>query len=74
MDFISATLETTLDEVYRQLLDCNFELEDRAWAMFLVALMNGMESEGGGNRPTDVVLLLAFGESDTANRCNGDLE
>ena len=36
--------------------------------MFLVALLNALGREGRGNRPTEVVLMLAFGDSGTAER------
>ena len=68
MDFISASLGTTLDEIYQRLLGCNFSLEDPELAMFTVALLNAMGSEGRGDPPTEVVLLLAYGKSGTAER------
>ena len=36
--------------------------------MFVVALLTALGREGRGNRPTEVVLMLAFGESGTAKR------
>ena len=36
--------------------------------MFVVALLNALGREGRGNRPTEVVLIMAFGESGTADR------
>ena len=36
--------------------------------MFVVALLNALGREGRGNRPTELVLMLAFGESGTAER------
>ena len=68
MDFISASLGTTLDEIYQRLVDCNFALEDPELAMFNVALLNAMGGEGRGDRPTERVLMLAYGESGTAER------
>ena len=73
MDFISASLGTTLDEIYQRLIDCDFGLEVPELAMFTVALLNAMAREGRGNRPTDVVLMLAFGESGTAQRSRNRL-
>ena len=66
MDFISASLGTTLDEIYQRLVDCNSALEDPELAMFTVALLNAMGREGRGDRPMEVVLMLAYGESGTA--------
>ena len=68
MDFISASLGTTLDEIYQRLVGCNFSLEDSELAMFTVALLNAMGREGRGDRPTEVVFLLAYGKSGTAER------
>ena len=68
MDFISASLRTTLDEVYQRLIDCNFGLEEPELAMFTVALLNAMRREGRGDDPTEVVLMLVFGESGTVER------
>ena len=68
MDFISASLRTTLDKIYQRLVDCNFSLEDPELAMFTVALLNAMGREGHGDRPTEMVLMLAYGESGTAER------
>ena len=36
--------------------------------MLMVALLNALGREGRGDRPTEVVLMLAFGESGTAER------
>ena len=68
MEFLSASLGATLDEIYQRLIDCDFTREDAGLAMFVVALLNALGREGRGNRPTEVVLMLAFGESGTAER------
>ena len=68
MEFLSASLGATLDEIYQRLIDCDFTREDPGMAMFVVALLNALGREGRGNRPTEVVLMLAFGESGTAER------
>ena len=68
MEFLSASLGATLDEIYQRLIDCDFTREDPGLAMFVVALLNALGREGRGNRPTEVVLMLAFGESATAER------
>ena len=36
--------------------------------MFVVALLNALGREGRGNRTTEIVLMLAFGESGSAER------
>ena len=68
MEFLSASLGATLYEIYQRLIDCDFTREDPGLAMFVVALLNALGREGRGNRPTEVVLMLAFGESGTAER------
>ena len=68
MEFLSASLGATLDEIYQRLIDFDFTREDPGLAMFVVALLNALGREGRGNRPTEVVLMLAFGESGTAER------
>ena len=68
MKFVSASLGATLDEIYPRLIDCNFAQADPGLAMFVVALLNALGREGRGNRPTEVVLMLGFGESRTAER------
>ena len=68
LDFLSASQGATLDEIYQRLIDCDFTREDPGLAMFVVALLNALGREGRGNRPTEVVLMLAFGESGTAER------
>ena len=69
MEFLSASLGATLDEIYQRLIDCDFTREDPGLAMFVVALLNALGREGWDeNRLTEVVLMLAFGESGTAER------
>ena len=68
MEFLSASLGATLDEIYQRLIDCDFTREDPGLAMFVVALLNALGREGRGNCPTEVVLMLVFGESGTAER------
>ena len=68
MEFLSASLGATLDEIYQRLIDCDFTREDPRLRMFVVALLNALGREGRGNRPTEVVLMLAFGDSGTAER------
>ena len=68
MEFLSASLGATLDEIYQRLIDCDFTREDPGLAMFVVALLNALGRESRGNRPTEIVLMLAFGESGTAER------
>ena len=50
------------------LIDYIFGLEEPEVAMFTVALLNALGRETRGERPTEVVLMLAFGSSGTAER------
>ena len=68
MEFLSASLGATLDKIYQRVIDCDFTREDPGLAMFVVALLNALGREGRGNHPTEVVLMLGFGESGTAER------
>ena len=40
MEFVSASLGATLDEIYQRLIDCDFAQEDPGLAMCVVALLN----------------------------------
>ena len=42
MEFLSASLGATLDEIYQRLIDCDFTREDPGLAMFVVALLNAL--------------------------------
>ena len=68
LDFSSANLGTALDEVCQRLIDCNFGLEEPELAMFTVALLNALGREAPWEGSTEVVLILAFGASGTAER------
>ena len=68
MEFLSASLGATLDEIYQRLIDCDFAQEDPGLAMIVIRLLIALGRGGRGNCPTEVVLKLAFGESGTAER------
>ena len=68
MNSISASLGTTLGEVYQLLIDSIFELEEPELAIFAVALLSALGRQARGERPTEVVLMLAFGASGTGER------
>ena len=68
MDFVSGSLGATLGDIYQRLIDCDFAREHPGLAMIVVALLNTLGGEVRGNRPTELVLMLAFGESQTAER------
>ena len=68
MEFLSASLGAFLDEIYQRLINCDFTQEDPGLAMFVVALLNASGREGRRNHPTEIVLMLGFGESGTAEK------
>ena len=70
MDIVSASLGTTLDEIYRRLVDCYFGQEEPEMGLFLMALMNAKESEGSVIRPMEMLLLLAYGDYGIAQRAS----
>ena len=41
--------------------------------MFTIVLLKAMVRDGRGDRPTEVELMLAFGEYGTAERCRNKL-
>ena len=73
MEFLSASLGVTLDEIYQRLIHCVFAQKEPGLVMFVVALLNALGREGRGNRPTEVVLMLAFGESGNTERVRNRL-
>ena len=58
VDFVSASLGATLDEIYQRLIDCDFAQKDPGLTMF--ALLNALGRDGRGNRSIEVVLILAY--------------
>ena len=68
MDVISASLRSTLDEIYQRLTDCNFRMENPELVMFTVALLKAMGREGRGDRPTQKLLRLTSGQFGAAER------
>ena len=46
MDFLSASLEATPDEIYQRLIVCDFTQEDPGLAMFVVALLKRAGTRG----------------------------
>ena len=51
MEFLSASLGATLDEIYQRLIDCDFTREDPGLAMFVVALLNALGKRGSRESP-----------------------
>ena len=66
MDFVSASLGATLDEISGWLIVTLHE-KTRDWGC-LWSRSSALGREGRGNRATEIMLMLAFGESGTAER------
>ena len=62
MDLAEAYAGSMLDAIYRRLMDRDFALEDPELVMLLVALINILGHDNRGDRPTDVLLMAAYGE------------
>ena len=73
MVLVSASLGASLDKIYQRLIDCGFAQEGPGLAMSVVALLNTLRREGGGNRPTEVVLMLPYDEFGTAKKSRNRL-
>ena len=73
VEVLSASLGATLDEIYQRLIDCDFAQEYPGLAMFVVALLKALGREGRGNRPQEVALMLASGESGTVEKVRNRL-
>ena len=68
MEFLSASLGATLDEIYQRLIDVTSHEKTRGWRCLWSHSSMHWEERVEGIAPTEVVLMLAFGESGTAER------
>ena len=59
-----------LAEAYRRLMDRDFALEDPELVMLLTALINILGHDNRGDRPTEVLLMAAYGERGVLDRPN----
>ena len=59
-----------VDAIYRRLMDRDFALEDPEVVMLLTALINNLGHDNRGDRPTDVLLMAAYGERGVLDRLN----
>ena len=62
MDLAEAYLGPMIDAIYCRLMDRDFALEDPELVMLLAALMNIFGHDNPGDRPTEVLLMAAYGE------------
>ena len=70
MDLEEAYVGPMIDAIYSRLMDRDFALEDPEVVMLLVALINILGHGNRGNRPTEVLLLAAYGERGVPDRSN----
>ena len=62
MDLAEAYVGSMIDAIYRRLIDRDFALEDPEVVMLLTALINILGHDNRGDRPTEVLLMAAYGE------------
>ena len=70
MDLAEAYEGPMIDAIYRQLMDRDFALEDPEVVMLLTALINILGHDSRGDRPTEVLLMAAYGERGVLDRPN----
>ena len=70
MDLAEAYVGPMIDPIYRRLMDRDFALEDPEVVMLLAALINISGHDNRGDRPTEVLLMAAYGERGVLDRPN----
>ena len=70
MDLAEAYVGPMTNAIYRRLMDRDFALEDPEVVMLLTALINILGHDNRGDRPTEVLLMAAYGERGVLNRPN----
>ena len=70
MDLAEAYVGPMIDAIYRRLMDRDFALEDPEVVMLLTALINILGHDNRGDRPTEVLLMAAYGERGVLYRPN----
>ena len=70
MDLAEAYVGPMIDAIYRRLIDRDFALEDPEVVMLLTALINILRHDNRGDRPTEVLLMAAYGERGVLDRPN----
>ena len=62
MDLALVYLGPMIDAIYSRLMDRDFALEDPELVMMIAALKNILRHDNRGDRPTEVLLMAAYGE------------
>ena len=70
VDLAEAYVGPTIDAIYRRLMDRDFALEDPEVVILLTALINLLGHGNRGDRPTEVLLMAAYGERGVLDRPN----
>ena len=70
MDLAEAYVGPMIDAIYRRLMDRDFALEDPEVVMLLTALIKILGHDNRGDRPTEVLLMAAYGERAVLDRPN----
>ena len=70
MDLAEAYVEPMVDAIYRRLMDRDFALENQEVVMLLTASINILGHDNRGDRPTEVLLMAAYGEIGVLDRPN----
>ena len=70
MDLAEAYVGPMIDAIYRRLMDRDFALEDPEVVMLLTALINILGHDNRGDRPTEVLLMAAYGKRGVLDRPN----
>ena len=70
MDLAEAYVGPMVDAIYRRLMDQDFALEDPEVVLLLTALINILGHDNRGDRPTEVLLMAAYGERGVLDRPN----
>ena len=70
MDLAEAYIGPMIDAIYRRMMDRDFALKDPEVVMLLVTLINILGHDNRGDRPTEVLLMVAYGERGVLDRPN----
>ena len=70
MDLAEAYVGPMVDAIYRRLMDRDFAMEDPEVVMLLIALIIILGHDKRGDRPTEVLLMAAYGERGVLDRPN----
>ena len=70
MDLAEAYVGPMIDAIYRRLMGWNFALEDPEVVMLLATFVNILGHDNRGDRPTEVLLMAAYGKRGVLDRPN----